>query len=160
MNESARITIERRYRGQLGDIWALWTTAEGIEAWWGPPGFAVTVDKIDLRAGGRFDYTMTAVTPEMVGFMKRNGLPVATPTRSTFEAVEPMRRLAWRQLVDFIPGQPPYETRLEVQFDASGGEVTIRLGFEPMHDAEWTGRQRAGWGQQLDRLAALVATPG
>ena len=32
------------------DVWALWTTEPGIESWWGPDGFDVTVGHLDLRA--------------------------------------------------------------------------------------------------------------
>ena len=35
------ITIERTYQAAIEDVWALWTTKEGIESWWGPDGFAV-----------------------------------------------------------------------------------------------------------------------
>ena len=42
-----RVTIERAYDGvSLADVWEMWTTKDGIEAWWGPDGFAVTVRSI------------------------------------------------------------------------------------------------------------------
>jgi uncharacterized protein YndB with AHSA1/START domain len=31
-----RITIERTYLARIEDVWALWTTKEGLESWWGP----------------------------------------------------------------------------------------------------------------------------
>lgn len=37
------ITLERTYRAPIADVWEMWTTKEGIESWWGPDGFAVTV---------------------------------------------------------------------------------------------------------------------
>src|SRR5207344_676779 len=33
------ITIERTFNAAIEDVWALWTTADGIESWWGPEGF-------------------------------------------------------------------------------------------------------------------------
>lgn len=160
MTKSRPIILERRYRARLADLWALWTTPEGIEAWWGPPGFSVTVDEMDLRPGGLLRYTMTATAPAMVAFIEKNGMAVSTPARARFEAVEPMTRIAWRQFVDFIPGHAPYETALSVEFDEAGDEVTMRLTVEPLHDGEWTARQSAGWQQELDKLARLLADRG
>ena len=81
--EGELFTLTRRFRASLDDLWALWTTAKGIESWWGPPGFEVTVQSIDLRVGGLLRYTMTAVQAEMVGFMRANGMPTATPAEVT-----------------------------------------------------------------------------
>ena len=32
----AVIVIERTYRAQVEELWALWTTMAGFESWWGP----------------------------------------------------------------------------------------------------------------------------
>ena len=151
------IVIERRYRARPDDLWALWTTPAGLEAWWGPPGFAVTVQDMDLRAGGALRYTMTAIAPEMVAFMQKSGMPTATPAQAIYDAVDPMTRLAYRHLVDFVPGRAAYETRMLVEFLPAGDEVTMRLTFDQMHDAAWTERQRMGWELELGKLAALLA---
>jgi uncharacterized protein YndB with AHSA1/START domain len=46
------ITIERTYTADIADMWALWTTKEGFESWWGPEGFRVDVHELDARASG------------------------------------------------------------------------------------------------------------
>ena len=56
-----RITLERTYRASIEDGWELWTTKDGIESWWGPDGFAVTVSKIDVRGGRELPYAKAAV---------------------------------------------------------------------------------------------------
>jgi len=48
----AQFSIRRTYAASLEDAWALWTTKAGIESWWGPEGFEVTVTALDLRPGG------------------------------------------------------------------------------------------------------------
>jgi uncharacterized protein YndB with AHSA1/START domain len=73
----AQFSIERTYAASLDEAWALWTTKAGIESWWGPEGFEVTVMSLDLRPGGALNYLMTAVAPEMV----RSPAPPAWPTR-------------------------------------------------------------------------------
>jgi hypothetical protein len=72
------ITIERSYSATVEAVWALWTTERGIESWWGPDGFSVTVKHLDLRVGGELVYTMTATAPDQVEFMKQAGMPTAT----------------------------------------------------------------------------------
>ena len=87
MSDLPMIVIERRYTAQAPDLWALWTTPAGLESWWGPDGFAVSVQAMDLRAGGELRYTMTAVDPQMVAFMQTNGMPIATDAQITYDAV-------------------------------------------------------------------------
>lgn len=152
--------MTRRFRADPQDIWDLWTTANGIEQWWGPPGFAVTVQEIDLRAGGMLRYTMTAVDPQMIAFMQSHGMPTATPAQVTYTEVAPLCRLAYDHLVDFVPGQKPYATALAVDFTTDAGVVDMVLTFQRLHDAEWTERQRMGWEQELGRLDALLLATG
>ncbi|MEO8243807.1 MAG: SRPBCC domain-containing protein [bacterium] len=154
--EGEVFTMTRRFRATLPDLWALWTTARGIERWWGPPGFAVTVQSIDLRTGGQLHYTMTAHQPEMVAFMQANGMPVSTPSQVTYGEVTPLKRLAYSHLVDFVPGQTPYSTALAVEFHAEGDTSEMQLTFQRMHDAEWSERQRMGWDLELGKLADLL----
>ncbi len=153
-------TMTRRFRANLQDLWDLWTTKAGIESWWGPPGFAVTVQHIDLRAGGTVAYTMTAMAPEMVAYMKTHAMPTATKAHITYSEVTPLRRLAYAHLVDFIPGTAPYSTALAVDFSAEGAEAEMRLTFQRMRDAEWSERQRMGWEGELGKLAAILPLVG
>lgn len=157
--EGRRFTLTRRFRATTAELWTLWTTAKGIKSWWGPPGFAVTVQSIDLRPGGSLHYTMEARAPEMVAFMQANGMPVATPCSLTYREISPNRRLAYENLVDFVPGVAPYSTALAVEFRQDGDHAEMVLTFERMHDATWDNRQRMGWEQELGKLeAALNAT--
>lgn len=149
-------TLTRRFRAPLSDLWALWTTAKGIESWWGPPGFAVTVQSLDLRQGGVLHYTMTAHQPEMVAFMQANGMPVATRAQITYAQVSHLRRLAYAHLVDFVPGVAPYSTALAVDFGSDGQTSRMDLTFQRMHDAEWSERQRKGWDLELGKLAGIL----
>src|SRR5688572_11532113 len=73
-----RINLQRTFAASLDLVWELWTTKEGIESWWGPPGFEVTVSKLELRAGGALEYTMTAVAEPQIAFMKQHNQPLST----------------------------------------------------------------------------------
>ena len=152
----ASIVIERRYAARAADLWALWTTPEGLESWWGPPGFAVTVEQMDLRAGGTLRYTMRAIAPKMVAFMQKNGMPTATLAEVVYDQVTPQTRLTYRHLVDFVPGHAPYHTSMAVDLLPDGDAILMRLTFDRMHNSEWTERQRMGWELELGKLKAVL----
>jgi uncharacterized protein YndB with AHSA1/START domain len=153
-----RVTIERTYDGvSLEDVWEMWTTAEGVEAWWGPDGFAVKVRTIDVRPGGTLFYAMTATDPPQIEFMKKAGMPLTTETRGTYTEVEAPRRLAFTQLADFIPGVEPYEVTTTMELHAVAGGVRLVLTIDRMHDTYWTEMAVKGWTNELERLATALA---
>jgi uncharacterized protein YndB with AHSA1/START domain len=151
-----RVTLERVYRADVQDVWDLWTTKEGIESWWGPGGFLVTVRKLDLRPGGELLYAMTAVAPPQVAFMKKSGMPLTQELRITFTEVISRRRLAYVHLADFIPGIDPYDVATTVELHPMAHEVRLVLTFEAMHSDEWTERAVMGWEAELGQLAAVL----
>jgi uncharacterized protein YndB with AHSA1/START domain len=152
-----RITLERFFDASLEEVWTLWTSAEGVEAWWGPDGFDVKVRTLDLRPGGEMTYVMTATAPDQVDFMKKAGMPLATEARLSFTEVAPPRRLSYNHLADFIPGVEPYLVAIEVDIEATERGVRMALTIEAMHDEEWTDRAVKGWENELDTLAQLIA---
>lgn len=154
---TSRITLERRYRTTLPELWDLWTTKEGIESWWGPEGFRVEVEKLDVRVGGEVVYWMIAATPEMEKFMASAGMPSRHQARLRYTEVAPNARLAYMHAADFIPNVPSYDVATVVEFFAHGPEVELRLSFDPMHDELWTQRQQQGWISELGKLGKVLA---
>jgi len=152
-----RITLARVYDASLQDVWDLWTTKDGIESWWGPGGFAVTVRKLDLRPGGELRYAMTAVDPPQVDFMKKAGMPLTQELRITYTEVIARRRLAYLHLADFIPGVEPYDVATTVELESTPQGVRMALTFDAMHSDEWTQRATMGWESELNKLHIVVA---
>jgi uncharacterized protein YndB with AHSA1/START domain len=151
--------LERLYDADLQDVWDLWTTKDGIESWWGPGGFAVTVRSLDLQPGGQLLYAMTAVDPPQVAFMKRAGMPLSQELRITYTEIVARRRLAYVHLADFIPGVEPYDVATLVELESTARGVRMVLTFDAMHSDEWTRRAVMGWEGELEKLAAMLATP-
>lgn len=149
--------LERVYDAAIEDVWELWTTKQGIESWWGPDGFSVTVHSIDLRPGGEMDYAMSAISADQIEFMKKAGMPVTTEHLVTFTEVEPRRRLAYTQTTDFIPGIKPYEVTTVVEFEEGPDGVKLVLTFDAMHDEHWTEMAVKGWENELRRLGSALA---
>jgi uncharacterized protein YndB with AHSA1/START domain len=153
----ARFSLERSYAASVDEAWALWTTKAGIESWWGPEGFDVTVTSLDLRPGGELVYLMTATAPAQVAFMKRAAMPLSTECRVTYTEVSPPGRLAYKTLADFVPDVTPYEVATFVELRATADGVKLTISFDAMHDDVWTERARAGHESQMRKLDALLA---
>jgi uncharacterized protein YndB with AHSA1/START domain len=149
-------TIERTVAATPEEVWRLWTTAEGISRWWAPDGFRTDVSRLDLRVGGELVYTMTAVAPEQVAFLEQHGLPLRTESRKTFTELDPPGRIAYRSLIDFVPGTAPYEHLTVVDLTPAGDGTRVVMQVEPLHDDVWTGRLLAGRANELENLARLV----
>src|SRR5262245_26794000 len=156
----AQFSIKRNYAASIEEVWALWTAKSGIESWWGPEGFDVTVTSIDLRPGGELIYLMTAVAPEQVAFMKTAGMPLTSECKVRYTEVSPMSRLAYKTLADFVPGVAPYEVGTVVVLKPVARGVELTIIFDAMHDDVRTQRARAGHESQLRKLDALISAGG
>ena len=156
----AQFSIQRIYAASIDEAWELWTTKAGIESWWGPEGFDVSVTSLDLRPGGALIYLMTATAPEQVAFMKQAGMLLTSECTVTYTEVSPPGRLAYKTLVDFAPGVAPYEVATVVELKATTDGVKLIITFDAMHDDVWTQRARAGHESQMRKLDALLTTQG
>lgn len=148
----SKTVVERTYRATLQEVWDLWTTREGFESWWGPQGFRADVAELDARPGGLLRYEMVAATPEMVRAMADEGRPPSHGVRSIFTEVEPMSRLVLRNVIDFLPGVPPYEADILVELTAQGDRVRMVVTLGGLHSAEFSEMQKEGFTSQLTKL--------
>lgn len=152
-----RMTLERSVAASPEEVWELWTTRDGIEAWWGPDGFTVSVHSLDLRPGGGLDYSMRATGDDQVDFMLKAGMPLETRHRIAFLEIDPPRLLTYTQMADFVPGVEPYKVHNKVELKADGAATRIVLTFDRMHDERWTELAVMGREGELGRLERLLA---
>ncbi len=157
MTERPKLTLERTFQASIEEVWELWTTREGIESWWGPEGFSVAVRDLDLRPGGKMTYAMSAIGKDQIEYMRQAGMPITTENQVTYTEVDRPRRLAFRQLADFVPGVEPYEVDTVVALEEVSDAVRMVLTLESMHDDHWTKMMVMGWESQLARLESLLA---
>ena len=151
------VTLERTFKAPLEDVWELWTTKAGIESWWGPDGFRVEVEHLELRPGGELRYSMITTGSDQIEYMKKAGMPLTTKHRATYTEVTPMTRVAYLHSADFIPGVEPYDVAYSIELYPSADSVRMVLRFEAMHDEQWTGMAVQGWGEELEKLAGVLA---
>lgn len=157
MTDRPRLTLERTLRASPEEVWELWTTRDGMEAWMGPEGFKVTVEELDLRPGGRLVYAMTAVGADQVEYMAKAGMPLVSVQRVRFVEVDPPRRLVHRDVADFIPGVKAYEVETILELNEVEGGTHLVLTFDAMHDEHWTEMARLGREGELRKLEELLA---
>ncbi len=143
--KTTTFTFERTFNASLEEVWELWTTREGIEAWWGPDGFEVKVLELDLKPQGQLVYAQTAIAAPQMEFLKRAGMPLTTQARITYVEIVAPRRLHYIQLADFIPGTKPYDVNALVELSLRDGKVKMVLTHDTMHDERWTNLARMGW---------------
>jgi uncharacterized protein YndB with AHSA1/START domain len=152
MSNDANIVIERTYRAGVEDLWALWTTKEGFESWWGPEGFRVAVHTIEPRTGGTLEYDMIADAADAIAAMKKMGQPVSHGTHGTYVEFHPHRRLTLVHMIDFIRGAEPYEHTIEVDFSTEGDRARMIVTIHPHRDPHWTKMSIDGFTSQLTKL--------
>lgn len=150
---ASSLVIERTYAAEPVELWELWTTKDGFEAWWGPQDFRADVHTIDPQQGGVLHYDMVANTPEAEAAMEAVGAPTTQPCYGTFSEFRPHERLLLTQVIDFIPGVEPYNSTITVDFfPVAHGRVRMVVTLSDMHDAATTGMQREGFLSQLSKL--------
>lgn len=154
----AHIVVERTFKANVQELWALWTTKDGFESWWGPEQFRADVRTIEARVGGALHYDMVADTPEAVAAMEAMNAPTVQPCRGTFSEFKPVERLVLAQVIDFFPDVAPYDSTIAVAFFPLGdGRVRMIVTLSQMHDAATTAMQRKGFASQLSKLERRYA---
>lgn len=148
--------LERTYDAPAQRIWEMWTTAAGIEQWWGSEGFATRVSDLELRPGGQVRYTMTATEPEQIEFVRNLGMPLTSEFRRTFTEVTPPTRLAYLSLIDFVPDHEPHEHLTVVDIEPAGDRTTVVMTIDPLPDETWTHEYRAHRDNELSNLEAAI----
>jgi uncharacterized protein YndB with AHSA1/START domain len=157
LTDRPKLTLERTFDASPEEVWELWTTRDGMEAWMGPDGFRVAVEELDLRPGGHLVYAMTAVGPDQVEFLTRAGMPMVHVQHVKVVEVDPPRRLVTREVADFVPGVEPYEVESVLQLEKVNARTRMVLTFDAMHDAHWTEMAKLGRESEIRKLEELLA---
>ena len=154
---AATIRLERVYDASVDDVWALWTTREGLEAWFAPAGMHFEISTLDLRVGGAFDHVMTAVGAEQVAYFAERNRPVAARVSGRFVEIVPHRRLRIRFDMDFVPGVESYPYDMMVELHPEAGRVRMVLTADRHPDPDMTRGAIAGLTSQLQRFDLAIA---
>ena len=151
------IRFERVYDASIEDVWALWTTKEGLEEWFAPEGLHLEISTLELWVGGTFNHVMTAVGAEQVAYMAHLNRPPTTWVSARFVEIEPHRRLRIRFDIDFVHGVEPYPYDMVMELSAEAGRVRMIVTADRHPDAEMTRGAILGLTSQLRRFDLAMA---
>jgi uncharacterized protein YndB with AHSA1/START domain len=132
-------------------VWKVWTDPAHVHHWWGPAGFSTTTQRMDVRPGGQWRFTMHG--PD--GRDYQNTI--------TFRVVEPPTRLVYEHGGELDLEAVIFETT--VTFEPMPGEphrtrLTMCAVFPSQKARDFVIRECgavAGAEQHLARLAERVA---
>ena len=152
-----KLRFERVYRASVEDVWALWTTREGLEEWFAPEGMRLDVSAFEFRVDGPFDHVMTAEGEEEIAFMAKLNRPPATWVSARFIEIVPHRRLRIRFDIDFVPGVDAYPYDMLVELYTEAGHIRMVLTGDRHPDPEMNHGAMLGYTSQLERFDRAVA---
>ena len=138
-----QILLMRLLEAPRDPVFRAWTERDQVERWWGPTGFTITIQEMDVRPGGTWRFVMHG--PDGVDY----------PNTIVYEEVAEPEFLVYRH---GSPGgdHPPF--RVRVTFDQFAGmtALTMRMVFASAGErdrvvAEYNAIE--GGNETLDRLA-------
>lgn len=150
------IRFERVYDASIEEVWALWTTKEGLEEWFAPEGMRFEVSALELWVGGAFDHVMTAVGAEQAAYLANLDMPPTARVSGRFIEMVRHRKLRIRFDMDFVPGVESYPYDMMVELHAEAGRVRMILTADRHPDPEMTRGAIVGLTSQLQRFELAI----
>ena len=146
------IVLERELRGSVDAVWRSWTTIDGLEAWWGPEGWATTVRSLDVRPGGLWHFGMGPV-----------GAPPEVWVRSIYSEIITGSALSYVEGFSDETGADldPESNATTVEFiglEAGRTRLVLRTRFSSLERLERIAAlgMVEGWAGGFDRLDTLL----
>lgn len=151
------ILITRVFNAPRELVWRAWTEPEHVEKWFGPKGFSTTVQKQELKVGGRSRFVMHG--PDGKDY----------PCEGTYLEVVPMQRIVttdeFAEDFDNTTGTDlPAGIILTVLFEDVGDDKTkTRVTLRIQHPTAEEKKKHedmgvvGGWNSSLDCLEELLA---
>ncbi|MEW2356548.1 metalloregulator ArsR/SmtB family transcription factor [Spirillospora sp. NPDC029432] len=148
-------TFSRSLAGSPEVVWRHLTEASLLAGWWTPDDLRVSELVFEARPGGR-------IVQEYRDAEDEGGSdPVAGRAEGVVEDVRAGERLAYR-LAPLLPGGgPAFVAHVDIALRPTGGgtglDVHYRITDSTVDSADFVAGIEIGFGQTLDRLAAILA---
>ena len=153
--------ISRVFAAPPALVFAAWTDAKHLAAWFGPHGFTGRAE-IDARAGGSF--RMVIVAPNGVEFpLKGRFLEIVPSQRIVYTSDMSEHPDEWHDRVDprrdRSKPKPAYECETTVTFEPIDDKtlLTVRVRFPSSDVRDRFAGMDEGWSQGFERLASRLA---
>src|SRR5256712_9249723 len=126
-------------------VWKAWTDPKLIPKWWGPSRYSTTVDKMDVRPGGRWRFVQRDAEGNEYGF------------HGEYREVVPPRRLVGTFEYEGMPGHVLVET---ATFEEVGGKTKLTQSSVFQNAEGREGRLASGMeegaAETMERFTELV----
>lgn len=142
----SRVLLTRVFDAPRAEVFAAWTQAARVAAWFCPDGFDVRSESvlIELRVEGRYELTMVHRESGREHALRYRIAALAEPELLVLEA-EPMPEMG-------LPA--PTVTRIELVEEDGRTRMTLDEGPYPPGGGP---RARGGWTQAFDKLQRTLA---
>ena len=143
------LVITRIFDAPRELVYRAFTDPDQLAAWFGPVGWSVPRDSVDLdvRAGGHQRFTM----------VNDDDPAMTSPVNAGFTEVVENELLAGEENVAHIPDFGADVLRLRIEFhDEDGGRTRLVLTQSPFPEAMADGA-REGWGSSFTKLDKILA---
>jgi uncharacterized protein YndB with AHSA1/START domain len=144
------IIISRVFNAPRERVWQAMTDPEQVVQWWGPLGFTITIEKMELRVGGVWKHVMKGPDGALY------------PNKSIFTEIRPPEHIAYKHVGAKL-GDKGVHFEASWSFeaiDAHTTRLTLRSLFATTEDRNRVVAQYGaieGGKQTLGRLAAYLA---
>jgi uncharacterized protein YndB with AHSA1/START domain len=159
---TTRFVLDQTLAAPVDAVWALWTTREGLERWWGSEQFVTSVRGLDPRVEGKIEielrYRPAVEDPRRIAEFEAAGVPTSIVQRGAFIDVVPGASLAFVLWIDAGPQARSTQITMRVELSGYHGRTRLRLSAEGPSSAHWTALAEANLRGQLARLAAALET--
>lgn len=128
LSNDREIVITRLLEAPRELAFSAWTDPEKVVKWWGPNGFSITIERMDVRPGGVWKYVMHG--PDGVDY----------PNKTVYEEIVPPERLVYSHSGgDPVRGERAVQFRSSVTFVQEGGQtrITLRMAFKTPDDRNY-----------------------
>ena len=128
LSNDREIVITRLLDAPRELAFSAWTDPEKVVKWWGPNGFSITIERMDVRPGGVWKYVMHG--PDGVDY----------PNKTVYEEIVPPERLVYSHSGgDPVRGERAVQFRSSVTFVQEGGQtrITLRMAFKTPDDRNY-----------------------
>ena len=144
------LVLERIFDASRDRVYRAFTDPEEMAAWFGPVGYSVPLESIDMdvRSGGHQRFTMGPDDDPDGG----------SAVNASFTEVIENELIVGEEVVEGIPGFPDgvvMHVRFEF-YDAGDGRTRLVITQGP-YSADFEGMARAGWESSFTKLDALLS---
>ena len=132
------ITASRLFDAPPETVFRMWTDAEHVKHWYGPRGFTLTIQEMDVRPGGVWRFVMHG--PDGTDY----------DNEVIYGEIDAPRRLTYSHVVE-----PHFDSTVTFEEESGKTRVTVTMLFATAELRQMVGEQFGaveGLGQTLDRL--------